>query len=210
MIVIEVILLILFVLFIITLFCMSFGNIQLRVDGCVIKAHVELQIAVRFCGIRLLTLRWPDSDIAHGSSRVHWIMNFIWQHQVVEGIDRVMHYEGLQKELEKLRIKSLSVSHVYWSTTFGLGEAHQTAVFVGLLWALKSSLISIINNVLQGRMTRPVLQVCPDYSEELGFRTHFKCMIRFRLGHAISKAVKVAKYKKRRQKTCQKNTQYKV
>jgi len=211
MIVVEVISLILLVLLIIiAIFCMSFGNVKLKVDGRVINAQMELCVGITLCGIHLGTLRWPDSHTVQTSSMVHWVIHFMRWHkiagesekkasyQMIKSIDRVMHYESLQKELKKLSIKSLSVSHVYWYTNFGLGEADQTALAVGWLWALKSNLLSIINHVLQGKMTRPILQVRPDYAEKPGFRTHFKCMIHFRIGHAISKAFQIVKYRKRR------------
>ncbi|GGE52158.1 hypothetical protein GCM10011391_33730 [Pullulanibacillus camelliae] len=222
MIVFGLILLILLVLLAIVFFFIAFGVVKVMVDGRVINMNIEFNVSVRFCGLRLLKIEWPDNDMVHGSSLVQWFQRFMEKSEIAEqiekrsihtilgGIKDLMQHEKWPKEIEQLTIKSLRLSHIYWYSTVGLGEADRTAVSVGILWALKSNLLSTMNRVLKGKMTKPVLQVHPDYSEKLGFRTHFKCMIRFRLGHAISKALKIVKDKKRRQETCQKNIQYKV
>ena len=116
-----------------------------------------------------------------------------------------------EENIKNLSMKSLKITNIRWYTTIGVTEADKTAWLSGFLWTLKACLFGLIENVfLRNSLEKPLFMIQPDYSQVFTFQTHFTCMIRFRLGHAILTGYKIAKQVKGRQETCQKNIQFKV
>lgn len=106
--------------------------------------------------------------------------------------------KGRSKRLRKLRklaaaahlgqwakaaLKRVHCSDVHWSTEIGTGEAADTAVAAGMIWALKGTLLGYALHFVKLEQ-QPVLTVTPLFGS-MRFTTRFRCIIRMRLGHAI-------------------------
>jgi len=74
-----------------------------------------------------------------------------------------------------------------WYTRIGAGDAARTALWVGLLWGIKGSLVGYLTHVwtFEGE---PELVVEPDY-DEAGVESRLHCIVKFRLGDIILAAV---------------------
>lgn len=107
--------------------------------------------------------------------------------------ERIVHYykkmkEGLRATLEMKRwildtMTRLTCTELTWTTRIGLGDAAETAITTGIVWTLKSSLLTYMFQHIK-RCTKPRVQVVPDYSQ-VHFSTQFSCIAKIRLGHAI-------------------------
>lgn len=70
-----------------------------------------------------------------------------------------------------------------WNTWIGLGDASDTAVSTGIVWALKSSLLGFALRHIQ-LDTTPKLQVIPQFNR-MQFSTELLCIFNIRLGYAL-------------------------
>lgn len=81
-----------------------------------------------------------------------------------------------------------------WITKLGTGGPASTAIFYGLLWGLKLSLISYLSQ--QTVFARdPEIQVIPDF-QNLKFEMVFDCIFRVKLGYIIIAAF-IARFRHR-------------
>jgi len=81
--------------------------------------------------------------------------------------------------LKRVRCRELS-----WSTEIGAGDAAETALAAGLVWAAKGTLLGLGLQRFVKLEKLPVLSVKPLYGE-MRFSTRFRCIFAIRLGHAI-------------------------
>ncbi len=70
-----------------------------------------------------------------------------------------------------------------WKTSAGIGDAAETAVVVGTLWGLKTSLLGYIFRTIRLE-TRPELQVMPVFNQNV-FMTEGICRLHIRLWHLV-------------------------
>jgi len=71
-------------------------------------------------------------------------------------------------------------SEFRWETRLGVGDAAETALATGMLWAVKSTLFGYIFQYVHLR-AKPKLTIQPQYNH-MEFSTEFSCHARIRLG----------------------------
>jgi hypothetical protein len=72
-------------------------------------------------------------------------------------------------------------SEFRWDTRLGVGDAAETAVATGMLWALKSSIIGFIFHYVVLEV-KPQVTIQPQYNDT-AFTTELSCHAKIRLGH---------------------------
>lgn len=93
-------------------------------------------------------------------------------------------------------LKKIKLEHFEWRTGIGTGEAADTGVFSGLIWAVKGSIVGTLSHLL-------TLRAAPRLRVDLAFQqpflsTHLVCIVRLRIGHAIIAAIRMLfNYRKR-------------
>lgn len=102
--------------------------------------------------------------------------------QHVVGFHRIIRYL-----LSKFQIKDIE-----WSSIVGLGDAAHTGAIAGAVWAVKGAIIGIVSNYMK-MQNMPHIHIYPQFQRNVS-ETLFKCMIRFRLGHAMIAGIKLVKY----------------
>ncbi|MBM7555305.1 DUF2953 domain-containing protein [Halanaerobacter jeridensis] len=94
-----------------------------------------------------------------------------------------------------------------WRSSFGCQNPAHTGMMTGLLWSVKSSLISILQTKLEFKEL-PIIDVVPNFTKEQSLMVEFKGIFTFRLGKLILIAVTIMCFElKRRVKEKWKNTQ---
>jgi hypothetical protein len=113
-----------------------------------------------------------------------WVMQFYDRMQIiVKNIFNLM-------EWTKDTLAHVECTYVRWHTRVGIGDAPETAVVTGLLWGVKSSLLSFV----MGRIclkAQPDVQVVPQYNQQL-FATDLACKAQIRLGYVLKAGVRLA------------------
>ncbi len=77
----------------------------------------------------------------------------------------------------------LKCTKLQWKTNLGTGDAAETAVTTGLVWGLKSSLISVALKYMCFDV-KPMLAVNPEYNKA-HFSTELVCVVKMKLGIAM-------------------------
>jgi hypothetical protein len=89
-------------------------------------------------------------------------------------------------------LKIFKVEEFHWMTEMGAGDAAMTGTLVGLLWAVKGSVLSLVSYFFTFN-AHPRLDVRPRFQEEV-FTTHVSCIIRFWLGQAMFAGLRLVFY----------------
>ncbi len=76
-----------------------------------------------------------------------------------------------------------------WKTSAGIGDAAETAVVVGTLWGLKTSLLGYIFRMIRLE-AKPELQVMPVFNQNV-FITEGVCRLHIRLWHLVSAGIQL-------------------
>lgn len=107
--------------------------------------------------------------------------------------DKVVNYYRKARELLKATfhmkdwllesMSRLTCTELSWVTRLGLGDAAETAITTGVVWTLKSSILTYLFHHVK-RCANPKVQVYPDYEKTL-FSTELSCIAKIRLGHAM-------------------------
>ncbi|MBU9721119.1 MULTISPECIES: DUF2953 domain-containing protein [Bacillaceae] len=106
----------------------------------------------------------------------------------------VKHVIGLHTIVRKFMSK-VSVNEFHWKTLIGAGDAAITGSASGLLWAIKGNTIGIMSHYMQVK-AEPKIYIEPEF-QQLMVKTSFKCMVSFRIGHAILAGIKVLRHWKK-------------
>ncbi|HEY0827376.1 MAG TPA: DUF2953 domain-containing protein [Bacilli bacterium] len=77
----------------------------------------------------------------------------------------------------------LRCTKLQWKTNVGTGDAAETAVTIGLVWGLKSSLMSVALKYMCFDV-KPMLAVNPQYTKA-HFSTELACVVKIKLGFAM-------------------------
>lgn len=109
-----------------------------------------------------------------------WARNFANWRRRVHNMDEI-----LRTTLKRVRGESLE-----WHTNVGVGEAAVTGIVSGIVWTAKSAVLALLGRYVT-LYTKPQLAVVPDFSRER-LDTHLLCILRFRIGHAIIAAIRIA------------------
>ncbi|MCD8508681.1 MAG: DUF2953 domain-containing protein [Bacillus sp. (in: Bacteria)] len=116
-------------------------------------------------------------------------------------IDDVKHFQRLLKHVVGFHtivrkfMQKMSVNEFYWATQLGTGDAAITGSATGAIWAIKGNVLGILTNYMKIK-TMPEIYVNPDFQQML-LKTSFKCMVSFRLGHAMLAGLKVLRHWKK-------------
>ncbi|MDP4550935.1 DUF2953 domain-containing protein [Alkalihalobacillus macyae] len=103
------------------------------------------------------------------------------------------------KDAVQFILEKTSVRKIQWETNFGMTNAANTAVGAELLLNAKIALFALLSHY-SNLLTVPQLIVTPIY-EMKTIQTYIKCMITFKLGHAMIAAIKLLKSQKNIQGT---------
>lgn len=127
-----------------------------------------------------------------------------YRKQFNQWVDQVVYFHRILKNfLAKIKVKKLS-----WWSRIGTGDAAETGILSGLVWGIKSGLITVIRHFLQMKK-EPEIIIEPSFMQAC-LHTQFECIVQFRLGDAILAGIKfMINWKKGRGARWQ-NTQFKV
>ncbi|TKD67939.1 DUF2953 domain-containing protein [Pseudalkalibacillus hwajinpoensis] len=103
------------------------------------------------------------------------------------------------KDAIQFILEKTSVRKIQWETNFGMTNAANTAVGAELLLNAKIALFALLSHY-SNLLTVPQLIVTPIY-EMKTIQTYIKCMITFKLGHAMIAVIKLMKSQKNIQGT---------
>lgn len=112
-----------------------------------------------------------------------------------EAADFLKHVAGFHKIVRYL-LKRMKVSNLEWKSHLGISDAAWTGVLAGMAWTVKGGVVGVIRNYMQV-LEKPIVEIVPNFQATVS-HTNFKCMIRFRLGHAIIAALLIVRHWKRR------------
>lgn len=101
------------------------------------------------------------------------------------------HVIGLQKILRNF-LSKVSVKNIEWHSRVGVRDAAYTGMITGALWTVKGSLLGLISSYMKVSMI-PQITVTPVFNAAIS-QTMLKCMIQFRIGHAILAGIKIIRF----------------
>jgi hypothetical protein len=88
--------------------------------------------------------------------------------------------------------KKVDITQIEWQTVMGTGDAASTGMLTGAVWAVKGSIIGILSHYFRIQNS-PNLSVHPHFQLAVT-QTSFKCMLQFRIGHAMVAGIKLVKF----------------
>lgn len=110
------------------------------------------------------------------------VLTFI--HNFKKMVEQVVHFkEIMEKFFKKVQIKQLE-----WISVIGSGDAALTGFLTGVAWGIKGGVMGIISHFFS-LQTTPSITILPDFHQKVS-KTHFICMIQFRIGQAIFASIK--------------------
>lgn len=86
-------------------------------------------------------------------------------------------------------LTNVDCEKLIWRSTIGTGDAAKTGTLIGWLWGIKAPLVGWGTRYLNMRVT-PQLDLVPDF-HRLRVETDFRCILKFRLGHAILVSIRL-------------------
>ena len=108
--------------------------------------------------------------------------------QAKEFLEHVVYLRGIVKKF----VNHITIHRLEWSSSFGLGDAAQTGMATGTLWALKGGIVGILAHYMRLK-SKPVIAITPFFLENV-VRTKVICIFSFRIGYAILGGLRVVKY----------------
>ncbi len=111
-------------------------------------------------------------------------------------------FEEILKKYKKLYIKfgkymnpfmryikrKINLNNISWDTEIGVGDAAQTAVITGIIWSVKSYVISFIYN--NYNLYEVFINVDPNYNIKT-LKTSIDCIFTIKLGDIINAGIKI-------------------
>jgi len=101
------------------------------------------------------------------------------------------HVISLHKIIRRF-LKKVKVTELEWNTLLGTGDAALTGMVTGAAWAVKGSIIGVISSYFK-LLVIPQMIVQPHFQFAVA-QTSFKCMLHFRIGHAMVAGIKLLKF----------------
>lgn len=89
-------------------------------------------------------------------------------------------------------LKKVKITEFVWSTNIGTGDAALTGMLSGAVWTVKGSIIGLISHYFNLKNT-PQISVYPHFQMKTA-QTVIKCMLQFRIGHAMLAGIKIVKF----------------
>lgn len=78
----------------------------------------------------------------------------------------------------------------WWVTNFGLVNQAYTGILTGMIWAVKGSVVSILQNFIRFEAT-PVIKVDPSFNYPQDFGMEFEGIFTFKIGDIIHMGLKI-------------------
>lgn len=108
---------------------------------------------------------------------------------------RLQKFKQLRQHVQDLRgiirkmMRKVRCEEIVWHTRLGFGEAASTGALTGLVWGIKSAIVTCFSHYISLRAV-PRLSVQPVWNGEV-IESQFRCILRFQLIHAIVAAVRI-------------------
>lgn len=109
-----------------------------------------------------------------------------WYQNYRELVERVRDLLPLIKNL----CKQIRCTKLEWHTLLGTGQAAETGALTGMIWGVKSVIVSVLSQSISLR-AMPVMSVQPVWNAAV-IRTTFRCQFHFYLGHILFSLLKIA------------------
>lgn len=93
------------------------------------------------------------------------------------------------KPIFKQMLKQVRCDKLEWHTRIGLGDAGATGAITGLVWGIKSGIITTISHSVMLRSI-PQMSVQPIWNDQL-IRMQFRCILHFRLFHVFAAGLRI-------------------
>ena len=195
---VAVLVIILF-LAILPLIIFSTVHVTVTIEHSALVEELKIQIQALF-GMFIYSTTIPINDLLEGGEEV------VKEKAEEKGISwDLKEVKNLLKKTISARksavffLKKTRVKTIQWETNFGMDNAANTAVGAELLLNLKVAILSLLSHH-SNFLTVPQLIVTPIY-EMKTIQTYLKCMITFKLGHAMIAVIKLMKSQKKLQET---------
>jgi len=101
------------------------------------------------------------------------------------------HVISLHKIIRRF-LKKVRITELEWNTLLGAGDAALTGMLTGAAWTVKGSIIGLISSYFKLQVM-PQMMVQPHFQVAVA-QTSFKCMLQFRIGHAMVAGIKLLKF----------------
>jgi hypothetical protein len=105
-------------------------------------------------------------------------------------IDHLKKLKRIINRFELIFLLTHNCSYFSWQTSFGFSNPAYTGFLTGVLWPLKSSIISILKNELEFKEL-PIIKVEPKFNRAQALKVEFKGIFTFRLGKLILIVAKI-------------------
>jgi hypothetical protein len=89
----------------------------------------------------------------------------------------------------KMTLSQFHCDQFEWRTRVGVGDAAVTGIITGLVWGVKSSILTIFTQYIR-LSADPKINVVPAF-QSTSIDTHFRCVLRFRIGHALIAGIRL-------------------
>lgn len=98
------------------------------------------------------------------------------------------HVHDLQGILRTM-MRKMRCEEFVWHTRLGFGEAASTGALSGLVWGIKSAIVTCFSHYISLRAV-PRLSVQPVWNDEV-IESQFRCILRFQLIHVLVAAARI-------------------
>jgi hypothetical protein len=101
------------------------------------------------------------------------------------------HVVNFHKIIKKF-LQKVSITKIEWDTVFGIGDAAQTGIFVGVGWSVKGCILGIVSQYMNLK-AQPKISITPLF-QQLYSETKIECIFHFRVGNAMLAGIRLVKY----------------
>ncbi|WP_096202677.1 DUF2953 domain-containing protein [Bacillus sp. FJAT-45350] len=170
-----------------------------------------LNIVVKAWGIRLYKLSAPLIKIDENSPSI-----IVEEEQEIGSVEQEkkvkITVDYIIKEIRKMRdflehvvgfhtivrrfLGHITVHKFEWKSLIGVSDASHTGIVAGVVWSLKGGIVGIVGNYMKIK-EKPIIMIQPHFQAMIS-KTDLKCIISFRIGHAIKAGLLIVKHWKRR------------
>ncbi len=174
-------------------------HVTVTIEHSALVEELKIQIQALF-GLFIYSTTIPINDLLEGGEEV--VKEKAEEKRISWDLKEVKNL--LKKTISARKsavffLKKTRVKTIQWETNFGMENAANTAVGAELLLNLKVAILSLLSHH-SNFLTVPQLIVTPIY-EMKTVQTYLKCMITFKLGHAMIAVIKLMKSQKKLQET---------
>ena len=199
MIIALAVLVIILFLALLPLIIFSTVHVTVTIEHSALVEELKIQIQALF-GLFIYSTTIPINDLLEGGEEV--VKEKAEEKRISWDLKEVKNL--LKKTISARKsavffLKKTRVKTIQWETNFGMENAANTAVGAELLLNLKVAILSLLSHH-SNFLTVPQLIVTPIY-EMKTVQTYLKCMITFKLGHAMIAVIKLMKSQKKLQET---------